>query len=142
MSMRFFLSLLILGFLPLASQGQQVATDPTSTHIFPAGGRRGTTVGVRIGGECLPPLTRVRAESIGITFPEALGPRAQPRGEPSLRRRPGELHINYPKEWESKIEIAADAPLGQRLWWLACARGGSGGRPFLIGDLPEFIETE
>ena len=142
MSMRFFLSLLILIFLPLASQGQQVATDPTSTHIFPAGGRRGTTVGVRIGGECLPPLTRVRAESEGVTFPEVLGPRAKPRGETSLRRRPGELHINYPKEWESRVEIAANAPLGPRLWWLACARGGTGGRPFLIGDLPEFIETE
>lgn len=137
-----FLLPVVLLLLPSAVLGQQVATDPTSTHIFPAGGRRGTTVDVRIGGECLPPLSRIRAESEGVTFPEVLGPRAQPRGEPSLRRRPGELHINYPKEWESKIEIAADAPVGQRLWWLTCARGGTGGRPFLIGELPEFIETE
>ncbi|MFN0018234.1 MAG: hypothetical protein ACKVP0_08250 [Pirellulaceae bacterium] len=136
-----YLSLVVL-LLPLAALGQQVATDPTSTHIFPAGGRRGATVDARIGGECLPPLTRIRAETNGVTFPEVLGPRAKPRGESSLRRRPGELHINYPKEWESKIAIAADAPLGPRLWWLSCARGGTGGRPFLVGELPEYIESE
>ena len=81
-------------------------------------------------------------ESRGLTSPEVLGPRAQFRGEPSLRRKPGELHINYPKEWESKIEIAPDAPLGPQLWWLSCARGGTGARPFLVGDLPELIESE
>ena len=43
---------------------------------------------------------------------------------------------------ESAIEIAPDAPLGSQLWWLSCARGGTGGRPFVVGDLPEFIETE
>src|SRR4051812_23197319 len=99
--------LLFLLLLHVPARGQQVATDPASTHIFPAGGRRGTTVDVRMGGECLPPLTRIRAEGNGLTFPEVLGPRAKPRGEPSLRRRPGELHVNYPKEWESKVTIAA-----------------------------------
>ena len=29
-----------------------------------------------------------------------------------------------------------------QLWWLACARGGTGGRPFLVGELPELIESE
>jgi len=44
----------ILCLAPAAAQ--QVPTDPTSTHIFPAGGRRGSIVNVRVGGECLPPL--------------------------------------------------------------------------------------
>jgi hypothetical protein len=133
-------SLLILGLAPAAAQ--QVPTDPTSTHIFPAGGRRGSIVNTHVGGECLPPLTRFRMEGNGLKAPDVLGPRAPFRGDPSPRRKPGETHINYPKEWESTIEIAPDAPLGPQLWWLSCARGGTGGRPFVVGDLPEFIETE
>ncbi len=43
---------------PTLLLAQQVPSDPTSTHIFPAGGRRGTTIAVRVGGECLPPLTK------------------------------------------------------------------------------------
>ena len=121
---------------------QQVTTDPASTHIFPAGGRRGTTVQVRVGGECLPPQTRFRIAGEGIVAPPELGSRAAFRGEPSPRRKPGEQHINYPKEWNSEIQIAADAPPGPRHWWLSCARGGTGARTFLVGDLPEFIETE
>ena len=134
------LPLVLLCLAPAVAQ--QVATDPTSTHIFPAGGRRGTVVNVRVGGECLPPLTRFRMEGNGLKAPDVLGPRASFRGDPSPRRKPGEQHINYPKEWESTIEIALDAPLGPQLWWLSCARGGTGGRPFVVGDLPEFVETE
>lgn len=134
--------LLLFCLFPTLAWAQQVATDPTSSHIFPAGGRRGTVVSARVGGECLPPLTRFRMEGKGLKAADVLGPRSQLRGDPSPRRKPGEQHINYPKEWDAQVEIAADAPLGPQLWWLACARGGTGGRPFVVGDLPEFIETE
>lgn len=126
----------------LPAIAQQVPTDPTSTHIFPAGGQRGTGVNVRVGGECLPPLTRFRLEGHGLKASDVLGSRSPLRNEPAPRRKPGEQPIYYPKEWDTRIEIAADAPLGAQLWWLSCARGGTGGRPFLVGDLPEFIETE
>ena len=59
---------------------QQVTTDPASTHIYPAGGQRGTTVAVRVGGECLPPHTRIRWFGDGITAPGELGPKAALRG--------------------------------------------------------------
>ncbi|MBM4003776.1 MAG: hypothetical protein FJ295_10880 [Planctomycetes bacterium] len=123
-------------------RAQQVATDPTSTHIYPAGARRGTTFAVRIGGECLPPETRLRLDSESIQAPSLLVHRASPQGEPSPRRRPGEQHVNYPKEWESEWTIAADARLGTHLWWLACARGGTAARVFVVGDLPEQLESE
>lgn len=133
-----------LGFL-LASDiafTQQVTTDPASTHIFPAGGRRGTRVDVRVGGECLPPKTRFRLFGDGVTAPTELGDRTTGEYAPSPRRKPGEQQITYPKEWQSHVEITADAPLGEKLWRLSCARGGTGARPFIVGDLPEFIETE
>jgi hypothetical protein len=137
-----FISLLILAAVPSNLHAQQVPTDPTSTHIFPAGGRRGTSVPVRVGGECLPPRTRWRLFGEGVTAPPILGERAVARDEPSLRRKPQEIQVTYPKEWQSTIEIAADAPLGSKYWRLSCARGGTGARTFIVGDLPEFIETE
>lgn len=133
---------LLAALVPPRILGQQVTTDPASTHIFPAGGRRGTAVEVRIGGECLPPQTRLRFLGDGISASDVLGPRAAPREEPSPRRNPGEQHINYPKEWTARLEIEEGAPLGPRFWWLACARGGTAARAFLVGDLPEFIESE
>jgi len=121
---------------------QQVPTEPSSTHIFPAGGRRGTVVPVRVGGEFLPPYTRFRLAGEGVSAPSELTERATGNYEPSPRRKPGGFPITYPREWKSAITIAADAPLGQKLWRVSSARGGTGGRPFLVGDLPEFIETE
>ncbi len=133
------LSLLFGADIALA---QQVTTDPASTHIFPAGGRRGSRVDVRVGGECLPPATRFRLFGDGVTAPLELGERTTGKCAPSPRRKPGEQQVTYPKEWQSHIEIVADAPLGVKHWRLSCARGGTGARPFIVGDLPEFIESE
>lgn len=134
-------ALLELGFQNCAV-AQQVPTDPTSTHIFPAGGRRGTKVDVRVGSECLPPHSRFRLWGAGVSAPLELGPATSGDYAPSPRRKPTELPITYVREWQSQIEIGAEAPLGAKLWRLSCARGGTGGRPFIVGDLPEFIETE
>jgi hypothetical protein len=121
---------------------QQVPTDPTSSHIFPAGGRRGTVVPVRVGGECLPPFTRFRIFGTGVTADSELVEHVTGKYEPSPRRKPGESPMQYPREWKSSITIASDAPIGQTIWRVSSARGGTSGRPFLVGDLPEYIETE
>ena len=135
-------ALLIVALASLPVSAQQVPSDPTSSHIFPAGGQRGTKVAVRVGGECLPPLTRFRVFGEGLTSPELLGSKLTSQGDASPRRRPGEVHIYYPKEWNHSIDIGSDAVIGAHLWRLSCARGGTGGRPFIVGDLPEHIECE
>jgi len=127
---------------PAVTCAQQVPTDPASTHIFPAGGQRGTEVSVRVGGECLPPSTRFRIWGEGLAAPPELGERATGNYAISPRRKPSEQPVSHPTEWKSRITIAADAPVGIGLWRLSCARGGTGGRPFIIGDLPEYIESE
>src|SRR5262245_31084740 len=136
------LAIVLLPALWTPCLAQQVPTEPASTHIFPAGGRRATVVPVRVGGEFLPPYTRFRLVGEGVAAPGELVERATGKYEPSPRRKPGGTHINYPREWKSEITIAPDAPLGQKLWRVSSARGGTGGRPFQVGDLPEFIETE
>ena len=134
--------LLLLSVAPAVALAQQVPTEPASTHIFPAGGRRGTTVDIRVGGEFLPPHTRLHLVGDGISAPAELGPPAAAHYEPSPRRKPGGTPINYPREFQSQITIASDVQPGQRLWRVSSARGGTGGRPFIVGDLPEVIEHE
>ena len=133
---------LFLAGLISPCSAQQVPTEPASTHIFPAGGRRGTVVPVRVGGEFLPPYTRFRLVGDKVTAPPELVEKVTGNYEPSPRRKPGNSPITYPREWKSEIAIAADAPLGQTLWRVSSASGGTGGRPFIVGDLPEFIESE
>ena len=136
--------LLVLSSLlaPAVTCAQQVPTDPSSTHIFPAGGRRGTSVNVQVGGECIPPSTRFRIWGEGLAAPPELGERATGKYAISPRRKPSEQPVTHPTEWKSNVTIAADASLRPGLWRLSCARGGTGGRPFIVGDLPEFIESE
>ena len=50
--------------------------------------------------------------------------------------------MTYPSEWQSALTIARDAPLGPAFWRVSGGWGGTQLRPFLVGDLPEFIETE
>jgi hypothetical protein len=139
-------TILLLAVLSTAgtARGQPIASkEPSGTHIFPAGGQRGTVVPVRVGGECLPPGGRFHLRGDGVTAPDVLGPRVQARFEPNAPRLPLDANfVNYPKEWASEITIAPDAPLGPAFWRVTTGWGGTQLRPFLIGDLPEFIETE
>ena len=128
--------------------GQAVPSrEPSSTHIFPAGGKRGSVVKVRVGGECMPPGMNLKILGVGVTGPSVLGPEVKARYEPSLRRLPRDADavgasMTYPREFDAALTIAADAESGIRFWRVWSSWGGTRLRPFLIGDLPEFIETE
>ncbi len=128
--------------------GQAVPSrEPTSTHIFPAGGKRGTVVKARVGGECLPPGMNFKFFGDGLTASSVLGPEVKARYEPSLRRLPRDADaagasMTYPREFDASVTIAADAEPGVRFWRVSGGWGGTRLRPFLVGDLSEFIETE
>ena len=129
--------------VPAGAAAQPVPSrEGTCTHVFPAGGRRGTTVRVRVGTECLPPQTSLHVWGGGVSAPAVLGDEARSGLEPSPRRKPTEIPIHYPREWNSEFTIDGDAPLGPVFWRLSTAGGGTCARPFLVGELPEFIETE
>jgi hypothetical protein len=131
----------------VASAQPVPSREPSSTHIFPAGGKRGTVVKARVGGECLPPGMNLQVLGAGVTGPSVLGPELKARYEPSLRRVPRDAdavgaNMTYPREFEATFDIAADAEPGVRFWRVWGGWGGTRLRPFLVGDLPEFIETE
>src|SRR5262245_31721927 len=82
-----YLSVFICGSFALPAWGQAVPSkEPSSRHIFPAGGRRGTVVPVRIGAECLPPGANLHILGAGVSAPAILGPRASARSAQIGRR--------------------------------------------------------
>src|SRR6266480_2604675 len=83
------LFIFIVAFHADIAWGQPVPSrEPTSTHIFPAGGKRGTVVKARVGGECWPPGMNLSILGAGVTSPGMIGPEIKARYEPSLRRVP------------------------------------------------------
>ena len=113
-------------------------------HSSSCGGRRGTL---------FPSASAASARCLAATFTLSAGvsalkqlDQAQTRYEAAAAAYPGDADngepINYPKEWASTVTIAADAPLGTTTWRVTCGWGGTRPRPFIVGDLPEFIETE
>jgi hypothetical protein len=78
----------------------------------------------------------------GLRGTEVLEQEVQANYEPSPRRQPTLIPISHPREWQAEVEVAADAAPGVRVWRVSCAQGGTGLRPFVVGELPEFIESE
>lgn len=139
---RHLLSLLIvtqlLGLVETAK-----SEPPTAAYVFPAGGQRGTTVPVRIGGHFL----HDKAEFL------IAGPGAQGRSPidrvpttwfegPLILQPASQQKEDYPKDYASEIHIAADAPLGVRFWHGTTSQGITPGMRFVLGDLPEVVEAE
>ena len=116
--------------------------SPGSTHIFPAGGKIGSTVNLRVGAECIPPGTHFHLSDTRLIAPPLLKTRSLVKGEKSPRRVPTEIPITYPKEWISQLTIPAEVDPGVVYWKISCAAGGTAWRPFVLGTLPEFVERE
>ncbi|HUG93113.1 MAG TPA: PPC domain-containing protein [Planctomycetaceae bacterium] len=113
MSFRF----LVLATTALIS-AEATAAPPDVKTLFPAGGQRGQTVEVTVGGKL----------------------NARPAS--AWASRPG-VTVEVPDEGEKvRVTIADDAPPG--VCWLRFhnAEGASALRPFVIGTLPETNESE
>ncbi len=136
--------LLILGLFTLCLCGSNLhANPPAASFIFPAGGQRGTTADVRVGGVFL-------HKSCGF---EMLGPGVEASKRltltktlwfegPLLPLPDSQRQEDYPKDMAGQVKIAADAPLGVRAGRVWTSEGAAGGLRFLVGDLPEIVEQE
>jgi len=104
----------VLALFLVASQA--LAAAPTLTHVFPAGGRRGTKVTVTCSGA-------FDWKKVGVWSPGV---------KTTVLKESGKVEIEIPKD------LAAD-----RVWLrLHTDEGASPVVPFLVGDLPEVMETE
>src|SRR4051812_27004785 len=108
----------LLSFLALLPACPALAAPPTLTHLYPAGGKQGTTVTVTLGG----------------TFDRwPVGAWVSGKGvEAKAAKQKGQLTLT----------IAADATPGPRWLRVYDGQGASPMRRFVVGVLPEVMEKE
>jgi hypothetical protein len=139
---------LFLGFLsslcPLCLCGESLfANPPVASYVFPAGGQRGTTVNVRVGGLFLHSRCGLDLAGPGIDAPREVK-RAPARWfeGPLLPIPESQQAEDYPVEMAATVRIAADAAAGPRPARLWTAQGAASGPVFVVGELPEVVENE
>lgn len=167
---RLFLSVLLLLFGP-AAWAQQGQGPPHIGYVYPAGGQRGTTFLVKVGGQYLDRVAGATVSGTGVqaVVLEHLKP-LTPRQIGQLRERLQELlkKVGDPQaqkeiaeirkqlaQWARRpttpaiaetvtlqITIAPQAELGVREIRLATPRGLTNPLRFEVGCLPEFRENE
>src|SRR5947209_7398496 len=137
--MKTLLPLLVAAWLPSLA----AAEAPVASYIFPAGGQRGTTVAVRVGGLFLHKSCALEMLGPGITATPRLKrmPTLWFEG-PLLPLPDSQRQEDYPKDMGGEIKIAADAALGVRYWRLSTSQGATPAMRFMVGELPEAVEEE
>ena len=149
---------LVAGATPLPAAPPRTPGDsgqPYIAYLFPAGGQRGTTLQVTVGGTHLKGATGVRVWGAGITA-KAAGPPA-PAPAPATTNAKGSLTGAKPKQTKDPsappiaassasltltVAIAPDAELGEREVRVMTPDGVSNAFRFIVGQLPEVVEKE
>lgn len=131
------LIVLICGVSPVRAE------SPVASYIFPAGGQRGTTVKLRVGGLFLHKSCSFEMLGPGLEYSKKLTrmPTVWFEG-PLLHLPDSQRQEDYPKDISGEVKIAADAPLGTRYWRLSTSQGCTPHMKFVVGDLPEIVEQE
>lgn len=119
------------------------AEPPVASYIFPAGGQRGSTVPVKVGGLNLHQRCGFEMLGAGVHAPAQITsiPTLWFEG-PILPLPDSQRAEDYPKDMKAEIAIAPDAALGYRYWRLSTSQGATPARKFVVGDLPEIVEDE
>ncbi len=133
----------VLCLLSLLSAGPLRAELPGTAYIFPAGGQRGATVNVRIGGHFLYEKADFTLTGLGVEASSHVERTKTLWIEgPVIPQPASQQKEDYPKDYAAQIKIAADAPEGVRFWHCATSQGITPGMRFVVEDLPEVIEDE
>ena len=115
-----------------------------ASYLFPAGGRRGTTVDLHVGGlflhkdacwELLGPGVTLASPHLGSA------PTLWFEG-PMLPLPESQAAEDYPKDTTARVMIAGGAAPGIRRGRVWTAQGAASGLAFVVGDLPEIVEQE
>ncbi len=139
---RLFLGFCAAMFVVATTTSGQCET-PSVAYIFPAGGQRGATVPVRIGGHFLHGKADFTIGGAGLTgrSPIERIPTTWFEG-PLILQPASQQKEDYPKDYAGELKIAANAPLGVRYWNCSTSQGITPGMRFVVGHLPELIEEE
>src|SRR5262245_40860114 len=113
------------------------ANPPVASYIFPAGGQRGTTVPVRVGGLFLHDKPAFEVTGAGVAHSPHLTPARRVWFEGPLLPIPeSQAQEDYPADYLGRVTIAPDAALGAGRVRVFTSQGGAGGPVFVVGELP------
>jgi len=119
------------------------ADPPVASYIFPAGGQRGATVPVRVGGLFLYSKCGFEMLGPGIKAPASLTRTKTVWFEGSLLPLPdSQRQEDYPKDMVGQVQIDKNAPTGVRHWRVWTSQGAAPAMKFMVGELPEVVEDE
>lgn len=119
------------------------AEPPGVAYIFPAGGQRGTTVSPRVGGFYFHGKAQFHCTSNTLqAAPQLKEMQTLFFDGPLILKPASQQREDYPKDYAAQITIPADAPLGSQFWWCSTSQGVTPRFKFVVGELPEVIETE
>jgi hypothetical protein len=119
------------------------ANPPVAQYLFPAGGRQGTTVGLKIGGIDLNRRCSFEMLGPGVEASKQIERTKTVWFEGPLLPLPeSQQQEDYPQDMSGQVKIAADAPPGVRHARAWTSQGTSPALKFIVGDLPEVIENE
>jgi hypothetical protein len=125
----------------LATASVVDAVPPTLSYVFPAGGQRGTSVPLRVGGLFL--HDRSQFDIDGLKFTESLKPIPRIWFEgPILPLPESQQSEDYPIDHTATLSIPKDAPRGPHRARVWTSQGAHTGPAFVVGDLPEVVEAE
>ncbi len=142
-SLTFFFGLSLCLCVSVVSSTSLRANPPAVAYIFPAGGQRGTAVEVRVGGLFLHGEPAFEVTGPGVSASPHLAPAKRVWFEgPILPLPESQQQEDYPADTHGKISVAKDAPLGARRVRVFTAQGGASGPIFVVGELPEVVESE
>jgi hypothetical protein len=134
----------VLALCGLCSSGSALFADPpVASYLFPAGGQRGTTVKVRVGGLDLHDRCGWELVGPGVTASKQLVRTRKVWFEGARLPLPdSQRQEDYPSDLLGEVRIAADAAPGVRRGRVWTAEGVAGGLAFMVGDLLEVVEHE
>ncbi len=119
------------------------ATPPVLSYLFPAGGQRGTTVTVRVGGLFLHDSCQFDFAGGSLKATQKLKPIPRIWFEGPLLPLPeSQKSEDYPVDRSTSITIPVTASTAVHRPWIWTSQGAASGPRFVVGDLPEVVETE
>jgi hypothetical protein len=132
----------LLAIITAFSTSVACADEPYALFIFPAGGQRGTTVDVRIGGMNLHAECPLHWSGSGVAAPKTIRRTETLWFEgPVIAQPESQRSEDYPSDYAAKLVIAPNAAGSQR-FRVATSQGVTTSLPFVLGDDPEIVEQE
>lgn len=119
------------------------ADAPVASYLFPAGGQRGTSPTFLVGGLNLHSECQLEMTGQGVEYSPTVKRVPSPFFEgPILPLPESQRQEDYPRTMAATAKISTEAPLGDRFVFCRTSQGYTAPRRFVIGDLPEIVETE